>query len=38
MNSTIHIRKTVTQVSAMSQNNKEYKIHNREKTVIQVGK
>jgi uncharacterized protein len=30
MNSTIHRRKIATQSSAMSQNNKEHRIHNRE--------
>jgi hypothetical protein len=32
MNSTIHRRKTVTQSSTMSQNNKEHRIHNRQNT------
>jgi hypothetical protein len=38
MNSTIHRRKTVTQSSTMSQNNKEHRIHNRENSPYQVSK
>jgi hypothetical protein len=38
MNSTIHRRKTVTQSSTMSQNNKEHRIHNRENRPYQVSK
>jgi hypothetical protein len=33
MNSTIHRRKTVTQSSTISENNKEHRIHNRENSV-----
>jgi hypothetical protein len=37
MNSTIHRKKTVTQSITMSQNNKEHRIHNREKvTKMQI--
>jgi hypothetical protein len=38
MNSTIHSRKTVTQSSIMSQNNKEHRIHNKENSPYQVSK
>jgi hypothetical protein len=36
MNNTIHRRKTVTQSSMMSQNNKEHRIHSRENSPSQV--
>jgi hypothetical protein len=38
MKSTKHGRKTVTQSSTMSQNNKEHRIHNRENSPYQVSK
>jgi hypothetical protein len=38
MNSTVHRRKTVTQISTMSHNNKEHRIHNTESSPYQVSK